>query len=331
MALKHQLIILGRSRKRAPNLKTWDRVLMGFWSLFIGPAGIGGISAVLSTATLFKFHTALKKGKYRRLFSARRQGKPGPTGPSRAVIATIVEMKRRNPRYGCRRIAQQIAKAFGIDLDKDVVRRVLAKHFRPTPGNGGSSWLTVIGHAKDSLWSLDLFRCESIVLTSHWVMVVMDQHTRRIIGFGVQAGDVTGASLCRMFNSAVAGSGLPKHLSTDNHPLFTYHHWKANLRILEVDEIKTVPYVPLSHPFVERLIGTIRREYLDQVFFWNATDLERKLNSFKTYYNDSRTHTALEGDTPTEISGCASTKPIDLHSFRWHRHCGGLAQLPVAA
>ncbi len=114
----------------------------------------------------------------------------------------------------------------------------------------------------------------------------MDQFTRRIVGFGVQVGDVDGPALCRMFAEAVAGSGVPKYMSTDNDPLFTFHQWKANLRLLEVSELKTVPYVPLSHPFVERLVGTIRREHLDHVLFWTASDLERKLHVFKRYYND---------------------------------------------
>jgi hypothetical protein len=86
-----------------------------------------------------------------------------------------------------------------------------------------------------------------------------------------------------MFNAAVHGQGTPRHLSTDHDPLFEAHRWRANLRILEIDEIKTVPNVPLSHPFVERLIGTMRREFLDHVLFWNARDLERKLAEFKTY------------------------------------------------
>ena len=86
-----------------------------------------------------------------------------------------------------------------------------------------------------------------------------------------------------MFNQAIVGKGLSKYLSTDNDPLYRFHRWHANLRILEVEEIKTVPYVPLSHPFVERLIRTKRRDYLDHVLFWNAIDLERKLNGFKTY------------------------------------------------
>ena len=117
-----------------------------------------------------------------------------------------------------------------------------------------------------------MFRCESITLKTHWVLVVMDQLTRRIIGFGVQVGDVDGVALCRMFNTAVARMDVPKYLSTDNDPLFTYHRWLANLRILEMDELKTVPYTPISHPFVERLVGSVWRELLDQVFFWDTVD-----------------------------------------------------------
>ena len=116
---------------------------------------------------------------------------------------------------------------------------------------------------------MDLFRCESATLRTHWVLVVMDQYTRRIIGFGVHAGTVdAAASLCRMFNRAIRGQRLmPRYLSSDNDPLYRFHQWQANLRILEVTEIKSVPYVPLSHPFVERLIGTVRREYLDHILF----------------------------------------------------------------
>ena len=117
------------------------------------------------------------------------------------------------------------------------------------------------------------------------MLVVMDQFTRRLVGIGVHGGAVTAADICRMFNAAIHEQGTPRHLSTDHDPLFEAHRWTANLRILETDEIKTVPQVPLSHPFVERLIGTIRREFLDHVLFWNAHDLERKLAEFQAYYN----------------------------------------------
>jgi putative transposase len=85
---------------------------------------------------------------------------------------------------------------------------------------------------KDSLWSLDLFRCESVALRTYWVLVVMDQYTRRIIGFGIHAGAVDGLALCRMFNQAIRGASLPKYLSSDHDPLYRFHQWEANLRIL---------------------------------------------------------------------------------------------------
>jgi putative transposase len=89
----------------------------------------------------------------------------------------------------------------------------------------------------------------------------MDQYARRIIGFGIHAGIVDGVALCRMFNRAI-GQTVLKYLSSDNDPLYRFHQWQANLRVLGVREIKTVAHVPLSHPSVERLIG-IRRECLD--------------------------------------------------------------------
>jgi len=104
-----------------------------------------------------------------------------------------------------------------------------------------------------------------------------------------------------------------------------------NLRILEIQEIKTVPYVPLSHPFIERLIGTIRREFLDPVFFWNANDLEVKLQGFRQYYNAHRVHTSLNGDTLSETRGETASRRVDLNQFHWKSHCRGLYQLPVAA
>lgn len=331
LLIKQQLLVTNRSRHRAPALSLGDRICVGWLSLFIAPRRLLRAAVVIKPSTLLKFHQALIRRKYRLLFSSRRRGKPGPQGPSAELIRAIVAIKQRNPRYGCPRIAFILANTFGIPIDKDGVRRVLAQHYRPDPSlGGGPSWLSFIGHMKDSLWSVDLFRCESIRLKTHWVMVVMDQFTRRIIGFTVTAGNVDGPVLCRMFNRAVSDIGIPRYLSSDNDPLFTFQRWRANLRILGIEEIKSVPYVPISHPFVERLIGTVRREYLDHVLFWNASDLERKLNTFKDYYNRHRVHCSLDGKTPDQISTCASPLPAQLDRFAWMAHCRGLFQTPVA-
>jgi len=206
LLLKHQLLISNRSRRRAPNLTSVDRFVLGLTTLWIRPGRIAKLGALVKPATLLKFHRALVDRKYRLLFSSSsHRRKPGPKGPSAELIAAIVEMKRRNPRFGCVRIAQQIAHAFGVQIDKDVVRRVLATCYRPGAGGEGPSWLSFVGHAKDGLWSVDLFRVESILLRSHWVMLVMDVFTRRIVGFGVEPADIDGISVCRMFHCATAG------------------------------------------------------------------------------------------------------------------------------
>jgi hypothetical protein len=281
LLLKQQLLVVTRSRRRAPNLSTPDRFLMGFWSLFLRPRRIAKAATSIRPSTLSKLHQCLVRRKYRMLFSPKKRTKPGPKGPSEPLIRAIVELKRRNPRFGCPRIALIIWKTFDVEIDKHVVRRVLVKHYRPDSGGSGPSWLNFLGHMKGSLWRVDLFRCESITLiNSHWVLVPMYQFTRRLVGFGVHAGDVAGTGLCRMFNNIIGGMALPRHLSSDHDPLFEYHRWKANLRVLGVEEIKTVPYVPLSHPFVERLIGTVRREFLDHVMFGTRRTWNENWKSF---------------------------------------------------
>src|SRR6266853_876083 len=332
LLLKHQLLISNRCRQRAPNLATLDRFVLGLTTLFMCPGRIQKCGVLLKPATLLKFHRALVDRKYHRLFSSSaRRRKPGPKGPSAQLIAAIVELKRRNPRFGCVRIAQQISYAFGIEIDKDVVRRVLAKHYRPAPGADGPSWLSLIAQLKDSLWSVDLLRCESILLRSHWVMVVMDVFTRRLVGFGIEPAHIDGVAVCRMFNRAIADQSLPKRISTDHDPLFRFHRWLANLRVLGIKEIKSVAYIPVSHPFVERLIGTIRREYLDRVFFWNALDLKSKLDDFRIYYNAHRVHRALDGTTPLQRAGASSPAPAALTLYAWQQHCRGLFQTPIPA
>jgi hypothetical protein len=158
LLLKQQLIVLRRARKRAPNLMSSDRLLCGFWSLFLSPGRIRKAAIALRPSTLPAFHHALVRRKYRRLFSSTPCAKKvGPKGPSDALIQAIVELKSRNPRFGCPRIARIISQTFGVDIDKNVVHRVLEKHYRPAPSGIGPSWLSFIGHIRDSLWSVDLF------------------------------------------------------------------------------------------------------------------------------------------------------------------------------
>ena len=151
--VRHQLLVLNRDRKRAPNLRAADRIIAGLCTLFMRPARVLRSAIVLKPSTLLHLHSVLRKRKYRMLFSPERRHRPGPKGPKKELIDAVVAMKRRNPKWGCPRIAQQLALAFGVEIDKDVVRRVLSVHYRPESNSGGPSWLTFLGHMKDSLWS----------------------------------------------------------------------------------------------------------------------------------------------------------------------------------
>ena len=113
--VKQPLLILNRSRHRAPNLCASDRILAGVCALFMRPARVIRSAIVLRPSTILEFHRALRTRKYRWLFSPTRR-RTGPQGPSKALVDAIVDMKRRNPRWGCPRIAQQIALAFAVDM-----------------------------------------------------------------------------------------------------------------------------------------------------------------------------------------------------------------------
>jgi len=331
--LKQQLVVMHRSNRRSPKLKSADRFMFGLFAFFISEGRLQRIAVVVRLSTIMNFHRALVKRKYSRLFSNKAVKKSGRKPPDQAIIDLVLEMKKRNSSIGYGRVAMQIYETFGIEISRFAVGRILRKNQENFPSGDGPSWLTFIGHLKDSLWSVDLFRCESVALKSHWVMVVIDQFSRRIIGYAVHAGSCDGVAYCRMFNRIVSGKPLPKYLSSDNDPIFLFHRWQANLRILEIEEIKSIPGTPTSHPFIERIIRTTRNEFVDHVLFFNQYDLQRKLEGYQAYYNDTRAHSSLAMKTPSEVAteGILGKTVASLEDYRWCSHCNGLYTLPIAA
>src|SRR5262245_49295251 len=126
----------------------------------------------------------------------------GGPQPDEALIRAIVELKAQSPIRVSTDHAHHRADVW--DRHRQVRRAPrVGQTLSPCAGRAGPSWLSFIGHTTDSLWSVDLFRCESVVLRSYCVLVVMDQFTRRLVGFGVHGGAVTGVDACRMFNAAI--------------------------------------------------------------------------------------------------------------------------------
>lgn len=135
LLLTQQIIILNRGRERAPNISPLHRILLGFFAYFLSKQRLKQAAEALRPATLLRFRDFLNAQKYRLLFSPKKRRKPGPKRPSREIIAAVVEFKRRNPRCGCPRIAQQISDTFDIDLKPDVVRRILWGAFQSITSN----------------------------------------------------------------------------------------------------------------------------------------------------------------------------------------------------
>jgi len=95
--------------------------------------------------------------------------------------------------------------------------------------------------------------------------------------------------------------------------------------------VQTVPLVPWSHPFAERLIRSVRAEYLDELVYWNGEDLKAKLDLFTWYRNEARAPQGLDGDTPAEKAGAPGPPLAKLDHYSCQSHCHGLVRLPIAA
>ena len=271
--IKHQQLIARRSVGKTPRLTTSDRFLCGFLVQFMHPSRIRKAAVVLKPATLTKLRRVLLSHNYHRLFSSRKNRKPGPKGPSDDLVRAIVELKRRNPRFGCPKIAQHINKAFGVNIDKDVARRVLAKRYRPEPYGGGPSWLTFFRHINESLLSTSLFRNKSILPKFLSILAAISEHTRRIIGCGIAGCHFDQTMLCSLF---AAGIPVVKALTLLG---------PTRKKFLGVGRTQTGPIFPRAPPFAERRIGTSRPNHHDYRSSCGAIDLEREHGALYNNHN----------------------------------------------
>lgn len=154
----------GTQSRRVGSLDWWIVLV------FVKPRRLVRTAIAFKPSTLLNLHSVLIRRKYRLLFSPKQGAKPGPKWPDPNITRAVLQMKQRNPMWGCPRIAEQINLAFGTTINKDVVRRILARHSLQVPSDDGPSWLTFFGPEEGQL-----------------VLVVMDQYSRRIIGFGIQS------------------------------------------------------------------------------------------------------------------------------------------------
>ena len=331
MILRQQLLVLERLNKKRIVFSAKERLSMGFWATVGDDKRIfERASIIFSPVTLLKLHRNLVNNKYGRLYGSKNK-KRGAKGKSPDLVNLFLSIKRNNPDYGIEKI-EGLLRERGQVISDTTILRILRKHGLVGDLNKlGPSWLSFIGNSFNGIWSVDMFKVESAFLSSYVVMVAIDIYSRKIINFSVRRYPVDGGVVCQMFQEICKKKVLPKKISTDNDPLFLYKQWSANLRIDEIEEIKSVPYAPVSHPFIERVIGTTRREFIDKTLFFTRRDLDVKLNNFKRYYNEGRVHSGVDFLTPSEKSGEKRKRKIDLNKIHWDSYCNGMFKVPISA
>jgi putative transposase len=285
LALRHQLGVLHRSVKR-PRLSPADRFL---WA---------GLCAVWNDwqASIFLVKASTVIGWHRkgvRLFWTWkiRCGKPGRPAVPKEVRALIRTMSRDNLLWGAPRIHGELLK-LGIDIGETSVSKYMVRRRRPP----SQTWKTFLENHVKSMVSVDFFTVPTIRFQILYVFVVLAHERRRILHFAVTAHPTAEWTL-QQLREAFPWETAPQFLLRDRDRIFG-KDFVDQVKAMGIQQVLSAPRSPWQRAYVERVIGTIRRECLDHVIVFNEQSLRRHLRGFMDYYHRSRTHLGLQKDTP---------------------------------
>jgi putative transposase len=285
LALRHQLAVLQRTARR-PHLRPSDRV---FWVLLsrLWRSWANAVSIVQPETVLRWHRTGFK------LFWTWKSRRHGPRRPAVApeVRALIRTMARANPLWGAPRIHGELQK-LGLEISQATVSKYLAR--RRTPPS--QTWRTFLANHIGSLVSVDFFTVPTVLFKVLFVFVVLAHDRRRVVHVNVTESPTaqwTGQQLVEAFPWDTA----PRYLLRDRDAVYGVV-FSSRVQAVRIREVKTAPRSPWQNPYVERLIGTLRRECLDHVVVLNEVHLRHLLRDYLAYYHRARTHLSLEKDSP---------------------------------
>lgn len=285
LALRHQLGVLQRSVKR-PKLTPADRLLWA-WLCAVWKNWQSSLF-VVKASTVIGWH---RKGF--RLFWAWkvRHGKPGrPTVPNE-VRALIRTMSRENALWGAPRIHGELLK-LGIDIGETSVSKYMIRRRNPP----SQTWRTFLDNHVKTLVSVDFFTVPTIRFQVLYVFLVLAHDRRRILHFGVTSHP-TAEWTAQQLREAFPWDTAPRYLLRDRDRIFGAD-LVTQVKAMGIQQVLSAPRSPWQRAYIERVIGTIRRECLDHVIVFSEASLYRHLRRFVDYYHRSRTHLGLQKDTP---------------------------------
>jgi len=302
LALRQRLIVLRRTAQKRVRLRAVDRLL--FVLLYRLWPGVLDSIAVVQPDTIVRWH---RRG-FRALWwwkSRLRLGRPGIAKDVRDVIR---EISRANPLWGAPRIHGELLK-LGIDVSQSTVAKYMSRTRRPP----SQSWRTFLYNHAEAIASIDLFVVPTISLRMLLGFVVLHHGRRQLVHVGVTAHP-TAEWLSRQISEAIPWDRAPRHLIRDRDKAFG-EIFKQRLHAMGIRDRPTAPRSPWQNAYVERLIGSIRRDRLDHLIIADERHLRNLLRDYADYYNRLRTHLSLNKDAPLG-------RPVQSHGVL--PHFGGM-------
>ena len=286
IALRHQIGVLKRSARKRPKLTAADRLL---W-IFVSRVWCDWRAAldVVKPETVIAWH---RKG-FRLFWTWKiRHGHVGRPAVPLDVRNLIRKMSRENPTWGAPRIHGELLK-LGIDIGETSVSKYMMRRRKPP----SQTWRVFLETHVKSLVSVDFFTVPTIRFQVLYVFLVLAHDRRRILHFNVTAHP-TAEWTAQQLVQAFPWDSAPRYLLRDRDGIFG-GDFVQQVKVMGIKEVLSAPRSPWQRAYVERVIGTIRRECLDHLIVFNEASLRRTLCLYIDYYHRSRTHLALDKDSP---------------------------------
>src|SRR5256886_2583535 len=295
LALRHQLAVYKKTVTR-PKVRRSDRL---FWvALSRVWAGWRQALVIVSPNTVLRWQRRRFCEHWTKLSARPIAGRP----PVNAEIkALVTRMAAANPLWGAPRIHGELLR-LGIDVSERTVSRLMPKR-RRLPSQ---TWRTFLANHVRDLVSLDFFTVPTARLRVLFVLVVLAHHRRRVVHFNVTEHP-TAHWTAQQIVAAFPDDSAPAYLLRDRDQVYG-EQFRHRVKGMRIEEVLTAPHSPWQNPFVERLIGSVRRECLDHVVVLSERHLCRILTRYFAYYHRSRTHLSLDKNTP-------DTRPIARPAF----------------
>jgi len=256
---------------------------------------------VIKPATVKKWHVRAFR-QFWRWKSRPRSGRPPIPKELRDMIR---KMSKENPLWGAERIRDTLL-LLGVEPPcEDTIRKYMLKPKKPREKS--TTWLPFLRNHVDNSWAIDFFTVTTLTFNRLYVFVVLDHARRQVLHFRITYNPSM-KWIIQQLREAMPFGQQPRYLFRDNDGIYG-HGVRAFLDSCGIQEVRSAYRSPWQNPYVERFIGTLRRELLDHVIVLSQAHLDRLLREFIEYYHVSRPHQGLDGDTPI-----AHEKPSALNS-----------------